>query len=109
MEYKYCIKMLSKYVKFLFHLPRMTYIIKIIEDLKFIEVNMSDINFSTVKQTLFNIVAGGGFTFAVGALGVHAVRFFQGQSIRGIASDHPLMACVKLAAISVPLFYLYKQ
>jgi hypothetical protein len=68
-----------------------------------------DVNFSTFKQTLFNTVAGGAFTFAVGALGVHTLRFLQGHSFRGIASDHPLMTCVKVAAVTLPLFYLYTQ
>jgi hypothetical protein len=70
---------------------------------------LDNVNFSTLKQSLFNFVAGGAATFAVGSLGVHTMRFLQGHSFRGIASDHPLMTCAKVAALTLPLFYLYEQ
>ena len=69
----------------------------------------NSINLPVVKQTIFNAVVGGSITLGAGIFGTHLVRSFQGQSLHGIDSKHPLVTCTKVVLISLPMFYLYKQ
>ncbi len=67
-----------------------------------------DIDFSTVKQVVFNAVVGGVLTLGAGSLGTHFVRFLKGESFHGIDSKHPIASCVKVVLITLPLWYLYR-
>lgn len=64
---------------------------------------------TAMKQTLFNTAIGGFLSLAAGTIGTHVVRFIQGQSFHEIPATHPLITCTKVAAISMPLWYLYQQ
>jgi hypothetical protein len=67
-----------------------------------------DIDFSAVKQVVFNAVAGGLLTLGIGSLGTHLVRFMKGESFHGIDSKHPVASCIKVVIVALPLWYLYK-
>lgn len=67
------------------------------------------INYSIIRQTLFNAAAGGILSFIPGSIGTHIVRWLEGQSLHAIPSYHPLMTCTKVMIITLPLWYLYKH
>jgi hypothetical protein len=70
---------------------------------------MVNFDYDAVKQVLFNAVAGGVLSLVVGSLGTHIVRYLQGQSFHSIEASHPLITCVKVVVLTLPLWYLYKR
>lgn len=68
-----------------------------------------DYDYSTIKQTLFNAAAGGAITLVAGTLGTYIVRYLQGKSFELIPANHPLITCIKVIVIVLPLWYLYQH